>query len=142
MRAAPPVQALSCNTGPWRAFQLSLYALSAGVAAAWVTLQLGGHGTAAAGAALAAGLITLVIAGRWPANPPSRLAWDGAGWVLHGLPGEALAGEAQPMVNLGGWILVRFSAGPRWLALSRRDTADWQALRVALFAAPRARPGA
>ena len=38
------------------------------------------------------------------------------------------------MIDLGGWMLVRFAPGVRWLPLTRSDSADWQALRVALHA--------
>ena len=36
--------------------------------------------------------------------------------------------------RLRGWMLVRFAPGVRWLPLTRSDSADWQALRVALHA--------
>ena len=141
MRVAPPVQALSCSAGPWRGFHLTLYALSAAVAVAWAAAQLWGAGMAAGGAAAAA-LAVVAIGRRWRAQPASRLAWDGAAWVWYPPRGEALAGQARLMIDLGSWMLVRFVPGAHWLPLSRRDAADWQALRVALHAAPPSPPGA
>ena len=140
MRVAPPVQALSCSTGPWRYFQQALVALSTAVATGWAGAQLGVDGAASAGAAVLMGLAAAWWAGRRLATPARRLAWDGAAWALQP---QGLAGQAALMIDLGDWMLVRFSPGTQWLPLSRRDVAaDWQALRVALHAAPRVRPGA
>jgi hypothetical protein len=141
MRVAPPVQALSCSTGPWRSFQQALVALSTAVTTGWVGVQLGVvEGATLAGVALAMGLVAARWAGRRWAAPSRRLAWDGAAWQL---PPEELTGQVALMIDLGDWMLVRFSPGSRWLPLSRREAAtDWQALRVALHAAPSLRPGA
>ncbi len=140
MRVAPPVQALSCSAGPWRLFQQALVALSTAVAVAWAGAQSGVEGVALAGGALALGLASAWWAGRRLVKPARRLAWDGATWSLHP---ESLTGQVALMIDLGDWMLVRFSPGAHWLPLSRGDAAaDWQALRVALHAAPPLRPGA
>jgi hypothetical protein len=140
MRVAPPVQALSCSAGPWRLFQQALIALSAAVAVAWGGAQLGAEGATLVGAALALGLAAAWWAGRKLDAPARRLAWDGTAWHLHP---EGLTGQAVLMIDLGHWMLLRFSPGARWLPLSRRDAGtDWQALRVALHATPPLRPGA
>ena len=143
MRVAPPVQALSSGTGPWRWIQQALYGLSAAVLIAWVA----GHwfdvgltaGLASAGAGLAAA---------WLANPglsarPSQLQWDGSAWLLLAPTGQRESGRATLMLDLVGWMLVRFMPASRsapwaasWLPLRRRDAGtDWNALRVALYAA-------
>ena len=143
MRVAPPVQALSCSAGVWRSLQQGLVALSAGVAAGWAGAQLGVDGAALAAGALISGLAAAAWAGRRLDEPASRLAWDGAAWQLQRAPqGETQAGQAALMIDLGDWMLVRFMPGARWLPLSRRAHADWQALRVALHAVPPLRPGA
>jgi hypothetical protein len=140
MRVAPPVQALSCSGGRWRPFQQVLVALSLAVAVAWAGAQLGAEGAVLAGAALALGLAAAWGAGRWLVTPSRWLAWDGASWQLQP---EGQTGQVALMIDLGDWMLVRFSPGAHWLPLSRRDAAtDWQALRVALHAAPRLRPDA
>jgi hypothetical protein len=141
MRVAPPVQASSCGAGPWRLFQQALVALSTAVATGWAGAQLGVEGAALTGVVLAIGLAVAWWAGRRWVTPSRRLAWDGAAWQLQP---EGLTGQVALMIDLGDWMLLRFSPGARWLPLSRRDAAtDWQALRVALHAAPRPpRPGA
>ena len=110
-----------------------LYVIAAAVAAAW----LAGHGWgtgAAAAAAVTAGFVAAVVAARWPVVEPCRLGWDGGTWLLQPAHGQALAGQASLMIDLGGWMLVRFSPGARWLPLARSGSTDWQALRVALHA--------
>ncbi len=93
-----------------------------------------------AGTALVLGLAVAGWTGRRLRGIPARrLAWDGAAWQLQP---EGQAGQVALMIDLGDWMLVRFSPGGYWLPLARRDAADWQALRVALHAAPRLRPGA
>jgi hypothetical protein len=140
MRVAPPVQALSCSAGHWRLFQQVLAAWAVAVAVAWAGAQLGAESTALAGAALALGLAAAWRVGRRLANSARQLVWDGAAWQL--LP-EGLAGQVALMIDLGDWMRVRFSPGAHWLPLSRGDAAaDWQALRVALHAAPPLRPDA
>ena len=140
MRVAPPVQALSCSGGHWRLFQQVLVALGIAVAAAWAGAQLGAEGSALAGAALALGLAAAWWAGRRLVTPARGLAWDGACWQLQP---DGQTGQVALMIDLGDWMLVRFSPGAHWLPLSRRDgAADWQALRVALHAAPPLRPDA
>lgn len=110
------------------------------VAAGWVGACLGFEGAPLAGVSLAFGLLASWWMGRRWLVPARRLAWDGAAWQLQ--PG-GLTGQVTLMVDLGDWMLVRFSPGGRWLPLSRREAdADWQALRVALHAAPPLRPGA
>jgi hypothetical protein len=140
MRVAPPVQALSCSAGPWRSFQQALVALSTAVATGWAGAWLGAGGATLAGVSLALGLLASWWIGRRRVAPARRLAWDGATWQLQP---EGLSGQVTLMIDLGDWMLVHFSPGLRWVPLSRREAAtDWQALRVALHAAPPLRPGA
>jgi hypothetical protein len=134
MRDAPPVQALSCSAGHWRLFQQVLAALAVAVTVAWTGALLGAEGAALAGAALALGLAAAWWVGRRLAYQSRQLDWDGVAWQLRP---EGLAGQVALMIDLGDWMLVRFLPGAHWLPLSRRDAAtDWQALRVALHAAP------
>ena len=149
MRVAPPVQALSCATGPWRALQQGLYAMSVAVAVLWA----GAHGLGGAawviGVALGLGVGAALLAGRWLPSAPQQLMWDGAVWSLQSPRGERRTGQAVLMLDLGTWLLVRFvpdiGAGPRraeWLPLRRADGPQgWRALRVALLA-PRPQVGA
>ena len=125
MRVAPPVQALSCNTGPWLSIQLALYALSASVAVWWAGVQIGG-----AGAWLVFGSLVLGLAAAWVARrelvaPAWRLGWDGSTWRLQAPDSEERRGSVVLMLDLGVWMLVRFTAadaqpwrGTVWLPLS------------------------
>jgi len=140
MRVAPPVQALSCSAGPWWRFQQAVVALSTAVAAGWAGAWLGAEGLTLAGVSLALGLLASWWLGRRWLAPARRLAWDGVAWQLQP---AGLSGQVTLTIDLGDWMLVRFSPGARWVPLSRREAAtDWQALRVALHAAAPLRPGA
>jgi len=150
MRVAPPVQALSCSAGPWWSIQLAMYALSTGVAVWWVGAQLGGAGAGLACGSLVLGLVAGWVARRALAKPAMRLGWDGSSWRLQ-VPGcDERLGSVVLMLDLGAWMLVRFTAadarpgrGVVWLPLSQRVATDvWPALRVALHAPQPARPAA
>lgn len=78
-----------------------------------------------------------MVALRWPAARPRQLGWDGGAWLLQPARGDALTGQVRLMIDLGDWMLVRFSPGARWLPFARSDATDWQALRVALHATQR-----
>ena len=143
MRAAPPARALSRSAGSWRAIQVGLAALSAGVTAFWAGAHLGlpEPGLMWAGGAFAA--VAGFAASRGWADAAAWLAWDGATWSVQPQGGEAHAGQPALMLDLGDWMLVRFVFDPAatgaarrpvcWLPLSRRDAgAAWPALRVAL----------
>jgi hypothetical protein len=141
MRVAPPVQALSCSAGPWWSIQLALYASSAAVAFGWTAATLWEPGAGALAAGLLAGLVGWWIARRALPVHSTPLAWDGTTWQLQPPSADARCGQVALMLDLGDWMLVRFSpAGAGrladvWLPLSRRDTAAaWPALRVALHA--------
>jgi hypothetical protein len=68
---------------------------------------------------------------------PCRLRWDGQAWWL-AEPGRDDETQVQlaVLIDLGAWLLLRASPGPRWLPLSRdQQPAHWGALRATLFAA-------
>jgi len=141
MRVAPPVQALSCSAGPWWSIQLALYASGAAVAVWWLGAQHVQPGAPLLLLSLLLGGVAALVA--WRALPvhSTPLAWDGTAWQLQPPGADARCGQVALMLDLGDWMLVRFSpAGAGWLAdvwlpLSRRDTAAaWPALRVALHA--------
>ena len=144
MRVAPPVQALSCSAGPWQSIQVALYALSTAVAVWWAGAHLGQTGTLLALVSLLAGLVAAIVARGALSEPALRLAWDGSAWRLQPPRGEGPAGRVALMLDLGGWMLVRFTpssagrwawGGATWLPLCRRDVASaWPTIRVALHA--------
>jgi hypothetical protein len=149
MRVAPPVQALSCGAGPWRSIPQGLYALGVAVASYWAGMQLWGEGALVALGAFGLGMAAAAVAGRALAAPSIRIAWDGGSWQLRSARGEPACGRVTLMLDLGAWMLVRFTPdaaawrGARWLPLARRDCGGaWHALRVALHAPQPARPAA
>jgi hypothetical protein len=96
-------------------------------------------------------MVAAWIARRALASPAWRLAWDGGSWRLQAPGREDRVGSVVLMLDLGAWVLVRFSPqsstrpwqGAVWLPLSRRSTAGaWPALRVALYAPQPVRPAA
>jgi hypothetical protein len=151
MRVAPSVQASSCSAGPWLSIQLALYALSASVAVWWAGAQLIGGSAWLASGSLVLGLAAALLARRALSAPAWRLGWDGGSWQLQAPGSEARMGNVVLMLDLGAWMLVRFSAqaaawpwrGVVWLPLSRRSAAGaWPALRVALHAPQPVQPAA
>jgi hypothetical protein len=79
-----------------------------------------------------------VCAWRGAAVLPRRLRWDGeAWWLAESGRDDEIAVRLDILIDLGTWMLLRATPGPRWLPLSRRDeTSHWGALRATLFAAP------
>jgi hypothetical protein len=144
MRVAPPVQARSCSAGLWQTLQEMLYALTAAVLAYWVGGHLVGDGVLVALASLSLGLGGGAWAARGLSQLPRQLVWDGAAWAVHSATGDSQPGQVLLMLDLGGWMLVRFEpslphavrkGAPQWLPLSARDAgSSWPALRAALYA--------
>jgi hypothetical protein len=145
MHGAPPV-ALVCEGGAvWRGVQAGLPALAAAALAAWAA----GHGGlglwAQAILALVAAAPAAILAWHAAAPKPRTLAWDGEHWRLGPAGG---AGRVDLMIDLGGWLLLRFSAdgagaATAWLAVSGTAAgASLHGLRLALQArAPAAHAG-
>jgi hypothetical protein len=120
-----------------------LTGLAAGVGALWFLLRWDEplhHAGGLAGAALAT---AAAVAWRASARPVAVLAWDGQTWSLDGHPGTAAV-----MIDLDGWMLLRFCPAPEgsartpahrpgvaWMGLgARRAGPAWHGLRVALYA--------
>ena len=133
MRAAPAVS-VRCSGGvSWRLFQALVPALAAAALAAWV-LSLG---QLPAEPALWVAPAVAAIAWRC-ARPAQRvLSWDGQCWRLDGREGGL-----EPMIDVGGWMLLRFGAtGPRrgrtWVAVCRADAGPaLHGLRAAVYCRP------
>jgi len=159
MRAPPPVE-FSCELGrAWRAALAVLAGVSAAVPFAWglpyAAAQWGdppGSPLGALGIPLLQGAVVLAVAlmtsgAFWLASrrfdtDERTLRWDGQDWVLAGLDGHSdQRGDAALMLDLGPWLLVRFTPvatgsarAARWLALTvGSDAARWAALRGALW---------
>lgn len=149
MHAAPPVRMdLAPDT-----MGFGVAALCAGLAAAnfvaWTAIWLDWPVAGVAAAAAAAALAAIAWAGwarrRGQAGAGGLLAWDGAAWSWTPAAAAPIVGEPQVALDLGAWMLLRFttSGGPArvtWLVASRRQAAAaWPSWRAALYA-PRPRP--
>ena len=147
MHAAPPVRVGLGRSRGWIASGAGLAAIASADLVAWALLQresstavvVLGAVVGACAAAFGAGLLC------WRAQAPLVLRWDGATWLYNDVPGDA-----QVMLDLDAWMLLRFvpaaggRSGRRWIAASRR-VADgpWGALRSALYSRrPAAAPDA
>ena len=159
MRAPPPVEFASALGRAWRAALSLLVGASVAVPLAWglpyftarwgshrPDLLLDGPSDPRIQAALALWAAAMAAAAAWlrqraQAAGERTLRWDGQDWVLSpAAPGRAeQRGDAELMLDLGPWMLVRFlpCAGlgaATWLPLaSGRDLARWAALRGALW---------
>ncbi|MGL6111091.1 MAG: hypothetical protein ACRC2B_13435 [Rubrivivax sp.] len=123
-----------------------LHALSVFVLAFWAGSRLHGDAWLVALASLALGLAAAALVTICLRQPPRQLIWDGVAWAVDAPQGDRQAGQVMLMLDLGNWVLVRFTSAepalrwwrvPMWLPLSSRDAgASWPALRVALHALP------
>ena len=165
MRAPPPVEYTSTLGRAWRAALSLLVGASVAVPLAWGLPYVAAHwgsrqpdalldglGDPRVQGALALWAAAMAVAAfllwqRAAAAGERTLRWDGQDWVLKPDPrGHAeQRGDAELMLDLGPWMLVRFlpyAGGSSWLPFYLAgDLARWAALRGALWtwrdAAPR-----
>ena len=137
VRQAPPVSVV-CRGRGWRVAQALLVAAAAASITTWA-LQRAGVFEAATlftFGALAAALAGC-LAWRRLHREPVTLRWDGQHWTLGSDPVTPAV-----MLDLDDVLLLRTSGPPGrtdWLAATRGDAgASWHALRVAVYARPRA----
>lgn len=144
MRPAPACQVSLQRFGVWRAAVLSLSALGIASIAGWMftrdrpvdtLLILAAALSASCIAALGASLVHRLRA--------THLRWDGLAWHLGPISDAATPGELQVAIDLGPWMLLRFSASlpdscararTLWLPVQRRGLeGEWHALRCAVY---------
>ena len=168
MRAPPPVEFSSALVRAWRVALSLLVGAAVAVPMAWGLPYIAAFGDGPHPGAqfealgnpllqggMAASAAAMAIAFFWTASRRAAtcertLRWDGQDWVLAGgVDGQIeRRGDAALMLDLGPWMLVRFTAraGSRpfsvgcrlasasWLPLSAgADPARWAALRGALW---------
>jgi len=159
MRAPPPVEYTSALGRAWRAALSLLVGASVAVPLAWGLPYFAAHWGSLRPDALLDGLAdrrvqgalalwaaAMAVAAFWLwqhglAAGERTLRWDGQDWMLaSAAPGCAeLRGDAQLMLDLGPWMLVRFLpyaglGAATWLPLAvGADLARWAALRGALW---------
>lgn len=143
MHAAPPVRMSLPRDGAWHVFVTFCVSIAAASTTAWVVLRWQQAADAVAMAAMSAAGIAGAIAwlhGRRRDGPRGVLAWDGAAWHWSGASSAPIAGEVCVMVDLGVWLLLRFSpAAPNrrsaWLPVSRSAAGPlWRSWRAAVYA--------
>jgi hypothetical protein len=146
MRAAPAFQVSLRRFGVWRGAVLSLAGLAMATMAAWLFTQE----RPVAIAAWAATITSIAAIGGlavWAARiAPVDLRWDGQTWFASGHADEPVPGELHVAIDLGRWMLLRFSpAAPAgatviWLPVQRRGIeSQWHALRCSVYS-PRPSP--
>jgi hypothetical protein len=158
MRASPAFQCVMNRFGVWRAG--IAVAASAGVVVLLVWLASRSEPTPLLGLAAWVGAMLVVpaVAVSLMRVPAVTLRWDGQQWWLArltrssraaaGAQIEAVAGEIDVALDLGGWMLLRFrpisaarrKPSPQWLPVQRRGLeVHWHALRCAVYS-PRPAP--
>ena len=147
MRAAPAFQVSLQRFGVWRGAVLSLVALGVTVMAAWLVTRE--SPPVSLTFVLVVVVLTLLAAlGAALAKTPAvDLRWDGRAWYLGAPSSDAISGELSVAIDLGPWMLLRFSpalpdarARVVWLPVQRRGLeSQWHALRCAVYS-PRPAP--
>jgi hypothetical protein len=142
MHTAPAVRMSLAHGLAWDLFVISAACLAAANMAAWAGSWAQASIPTVALAALLAGGATggmamLLLRRRGTAR--GVLTWDGACWQWSPDAVDPCAGEVHVMVDLGAWMLLRFTPSAptvpaAWLGASRRDAAAmWPAGRAALY---------
>jgi hypothetical protein len=128
-----------------------------GLVAGWAGLCIGvgaaglaGHAALAADAAApvfwatvaawVGGAVAAALAWRMGPSGQWHLAWHGQAWrlALGDATGAARDGQVEPMIDLGGWLLLKFlpadGSRAQWLSTgAARLGPCWHVLRAALF---------
>ena len=161
MRAAPDIHVCVTRFGMWRAAVLTVGLFAAIVIVAWVAQYMRALPWPAAAGQFAVGTVAFVLT-VWLTVallrvPAFQLRWDGLSWYFSpGYPTSAdataaaadpQAGEVSIAIDLGTWLLLRFSPGTppgdvrvRWLPVQRHGLErQWHGLRCALYS-PRPAP--
>jgi hypothetical protein len=133
VHAAPPVRVSLGRSWGWPLFIGAAVGAATGNMLAWALLhrEIGAALPLALLGAVGAGVLTAWRVGR--SQSSGDLYWDGTQWHWCGRPGKA-----QVVIDLGGWLLLRFeptpAGSPQWIGLSRRrSSGPWAALRAALY---------
>lgn len=143
MHAAPPVRMVVAPDEAWHLFVALCIGIAVGNLVAWIAQLAQAASVSVVTVGLAAMLATFVlsrVALRRRDHVGGVLFWDGASWVWTLGTAPPLSGDAQVMIDLGNWLLLRVKpvevARPAvWLAASRRSVGTvWPAARAALYA--------
>lgn len=134
MHAPPDFRISVRRFGAWRCASALAGALATAVACAWLVQSVEAELSAAVVTACAGLVLTAVLA-----RPVAAfsLRWDTRSWHLgpeSSRGEEPEAGRVRVVLDLGAWLLLRFSADSSrrvtWLPVQRAGhEADWPALR-------------
>lgn len=124
MRPPPAVSLVCEDGGRWRLIESGIAGLTAAVLTRWA-LPMGSMPSAVPWVlAVSAGAVVGILAWWLAPSAEGRLSWDGATtWHFDGAASSATAvtGRLSVLIDLGGWLLLRFTpydTGPvRWLAV-------------------------
>ena len=142
MRPAPACQVSLQRFGVWRAAVLGLAALGIASIAGWTFTRDRPVDTLLIFVAALSALSTALLGASLVHHPrAAHLRWDGLAWHLGPIGDAATPGELQVVLDLGSWMLLRFSAAlpdararTLWLPVQRRGLeAEWHALRCAVY---------
>jgi len=141
MRAAPPVTVALHPCRRWLMAAGALAGASAAAAAATVAAHLEASSEAQAIAVALALPVGVALLARLAPRSSGRLRWDGAQWWYAPDAGaDEQSGELSVMIDLGGWMLLRFhsrSSGRRshaWLPVASAGLGvAWHGLRAAIY---------
>ena len=143
MHSAPPVRITLAHEPGWSAFVVALAGAAAANLVAWAALHAQASPVFASALALFAALMAGCLVWRRLQRRPSAasaLVWDGTVWLWsRDEPLASATGDVRVMIDLGGWMLLRFrpdtaDPAPTWLPVTRRRAgALWPQWRAALF---------
>jgi len=143
MHTAPPVRMSLAPDRAWLAARCLIAGAAGANVAAWVSAHAQASQAVVATAVLGAAALATAFAA-WALRPADGLAdvlaWDGAVWQWSRGDSPPVPGDLRVMIDLGAWILLRFSPSVParrmvWRAVSRRRAgANWRAWRAALHA--------
>ena len=159
MRAAPDIHVCVTRFGMWRAAVLIVGLVAAIAIVGWVMQHMRTLPWPAAASQVAVGAVAFVLTVWLTAGltrvPAFQLRWDGLSWYFNRvdptstdvIAAEPQAGELSIAIDLGAWLLLRFTPGTPpgdaracWLPLQRQGLErQWHGLRCALYS-PRPAP--
>jgi hypothetical protein len=141
MRAAPEFQVCLHRFGVWRGAVLVLAGLTVATTIAWLATRERPIETEVWVGSLLSMVAAVALTTSVVRTPPATLRWDGRAWHLGSTPGDLSPGELEIAIDLGRWMLLRFtpaaSAGARvvWLPVQRKGMeSQWHELRCSVHA--------
>jgi hypothetical protein len=148
MRAAPACQVSLRRFGAWQAALWLLAGLGVATVAAWLLTREVPTLSPSSLAVASAALVLAALGASLARTRAVVLRWSGRDWQLGPASGDPQSGELDVAIDLGPWMLLRFTPTeplrrrPRtiWLPIQRRGLEpQWHALRCAVYS-PRPAP--